>query len=338
MVTYTQKPARKWSSELLEGFNFFTTSLAELSLNFTDRGGTMRSLLLIFFVAMTFSNYSSAETSVEYIRSNAHEFKNTEIPSSLLASIENKNLILIGEQHGTNEMPEYTFKLVEALAQNHDLALGLEFPIDTQKEIDQFLKTGDEKILSGIDFFKDAEFHSGRGSDAMIRFLKNLRFLPKVKVFCFDIPTPLANGNTPVLDRDTKMAKNVLNFIKKNPRLKIVTFSGNIHSRLSVGTPWNPKAKNMGFEILRRSKGRLSLKNSVNVLYRADEGSAWQCQYDSNKQIICKNYSFGPANSVYRTAVPFDRYFLREPQITDGHFNSIFIKTLSASSPWEIVQ
>lgn len=296
----------------------------------------MKSLLLIFAIAMTFPKHSLAETSAEYIKANAQDFKNTEAPSSLLNAIEDKNLILIGEQHGTNEMPDYTFKLVETLTKNHDLALGLEFPIDIQVKIDQFLKTGDEKILSGVEFFKDANFHSGRGSDAMIRLLKNLRALPRVKVFCFDIPTPPANDNSPFLDRDTKMAENVLNFLKKSPNFKIVTFSGNLHSRLSVGTPWDPAAKNMGIEILRLSNGVLSLKNSTNILFRADEGSAWQCQYDKNKQIVCKNYSFGPANSVYRTAVPFDRYFLSEPQMTDGHINSIFIKTLSASSPWEI--
>lgn len=298
----------------------------------------MKSLLLIFFIAMTFSKKSLAETSVEYIKANAQEFKNTEIPSSLLNKLDDKKLILIGELHGTNEMPDSTFKMVEKLAQNHEVAFGLEFPIDTQGKIDQFLKTGDEKILSNLEFFKDAEFHSGRGSDAMVKLLKNLRTLPKVKVFCFDIPMSLATGDTPILDRDTKMAENVLHFMKKNSHLKVVTFSGNLHSRLTSGTHWDPKAKFMGFEILRLSKGLLSLKNTTNILFRADEGSSWHCRFDSNKKIACKNYSFGPNNSVYRAAVPFDRYFLPEPQMTEGHLNSIFIKTISASFPWGISQ
>jgi hypothetical protein len=122
------------------------------------------------------------------------------------------------------------------------------------------------------------------------------------------------------------MAQNVIEFMGKNPNLKVVTFSGNIHSRLTEGFPGNLSHKNMGSEILRLASGKLSLRNSRNILFRYDEGSAWQCVFDKDKKIVCGDRAFGPADTVYATATNLDRYYLREPEITDGHFESIFIR------------
>ncbi|PTL81171.1 ChaN family lipoprotein [Vitiosangium sp. GDMCC 1.1324] len=292
-------------------------------------------ILFSLLAMLIFPTFARAETPAEHIKSNAREFKNLDVSPALLGSIENHKLILLGESHGTNEMPDYAFKIIEAMAQKHDVAIGLEFPTDIQGQIDSFLKTGDEKVLAALDFFQDANYHSGRGSEAMVRLLKNIRTLPRAKVFCFDIPKP-QKGQAVSNDRDTKMAMTILDFIKKNPSRTVITFSGNLHSRLTVGTPWDPDSKNMGSEVLRLSKGALSLKNSRNLQFRYDEGAAWQCWPDSNEKIVCGGKTFGPVNTVYRTAVPFERYFLEEPEMTDGHFNSIFIKRVSASLPWKL--
>lgn len=46
-----------------------------------------------------------AETSAEYIQKNAVPFAPGALPSSLLKIFENKKLVLLGEMHGTAEMP-----------------------------------------------------------------------------------------------------------------------------------------------------------------------------------------------------------------------------------------
>ena len=272
---------------------------------------------------------SLASTTNEYIKINSVEFKDNEISPTLISAIENKQLILIGESHGTNEMPDFTYSLVKVLAEKHEIALGLEFPIEIQEPIDAFMASGDEKVLADILFFKDANFHSGRGSEAMIRMLKNVRTIKKLKVFCFDSAEPNFTSPSPV-ERDTRMAMNILGFIKANPNKKIITYSGNIHSRLTPGYANNPNHKNMGAETLKFSNGNLTLSNSINILFRYDQGSAWQCWFDTDKKIICGSRSFGPYETIYASSLPFNRYFLQEPEITDGHFESVFIRSISA--------
>ena len=55
---------------------------------------------------------------------------------------------------------------------------------------------------------------------------------------------------------------------------------------------------------------------------------------DADKKIVCGVNSFGPFKTVYALSVQFDRYFLKEPEITDGHFESAFVRNVTASLPW----
>jgi uncharacterized iron-regulated protein len=288
----------------------------------------MKFAAALFSLFLIYSLAAFSQTSGSYIQTHAQSFTGLEVPLELIASLSNKKLILIGEAHGTNEMPEYTFKIIQQLSRNGELALGLEFPISTQDAIDAYLKSGDEKILASLDFFKDSSYHSGRGSKAMIEFLKNVRSLPAIKVFCFDIPD---NSSNPA--RDTLMAENILKYMKSNPHRMVLTYSGNIHSRLTEGFPDNPTHKNMGSELLSLSHGALNLQNTTNILYRANEGSDWFCSREKDNSITCGLKNFGPINSTYASSIPSARYYLKEPTITDGHAHTIFLRKITGSLP-----
>src|SRR5437868_6684292 len=172
-----------------------------------------------------------AMTSVDFIKKNAVPLQALEVPPTLISSLENKKLYLIGEGHGTKEYPEYAGAIAEAASKKYSVAMGLEFPSDIQSTIDQYLVSGDEKLLRGTEFFKNSSYHSGRGSQAMVALLRKLRSL-KIPVLCFDIAQSWSGR-----DRDTAMAKNIFNFITSHPGTLLITYSGNVHSRLNNGFP-----------------------------------------------------------------------------------------------------
>lgn len=279
---------------------------------------------ILFFCLTTF-----ALTDDQYIKANAVATSMDEVPTALLNTFKDKQLILLGEFHGTNEMPAYAGKIIEALAQNQKILVGIEYPVDIQKQIDVFMQTGDASQLKETIFFQEPDFHSGRGSQAMLKFLDSLRKFSNVNVFCFDIPLNY-KGKT----RDTDMALNIMAKLESEKYPKAVLYSGNIHSRLSVGTPWNPTAQNMGAEILRLSNGRYNLNNVDNLIFRANEGSSWSCMQDGTGQFKCTTQIWQPSNTKYATAVSLDYYFLQEPALTEGHKNSFFIRKVSASDPF----
>ncbi len=284
---------------------------------------------IVFLLAFIFAVPAMAATSVEYIQANAVEMTD-QIPQALITNLSSKDLVIVGEMHGTTEQPQKTFQLIKELAKNEtQFLVGLEFPINIQPELNRFFETGDESILRGIYFFQEPRYHSGRGSLAMIELMKNLRTLRNVKVFAFDVPDDF-RGN----DRDTQMAKHVLEIIKNNQNHKMLVYTGNIHSSLVIGHAWDAQAITMGSEILRLSQGEFNMQNTSNIYYRFVGGTAWYCMRERTGGVSCDARPFGPLRTVYSAAVPFAAYALTEPELTEGHFNTLFIRELSASMPF----
>jgi len=287
----------------------------------------MKTMILALAVLIS-SPAAHAETSARYILEHAISFTD-DLPPGLVSATDGKRLVFLGEVHGTNELPGIALRLITKLAENKPLLVGLEFPTDIQARIDRFMETGDLTILKKTRFFTDADYHSGRGSVAMVNLLVALRDLPAVSVFCFDIPYGFDGKN-----RDTKMAENILAEAARQPDRPMLVFTGNLHSRLVPGAPWDPNYVTMGAEVLRLSAGRFTLENSQSIYLRYDQGSAWQCIQEQGGKIVCNERSFGPGKSVYATAVSYDRFFLREPGLTDGHQVTLFLRTVSAAPPF----
>jgi hypothetical protein len=273
--------------------------------------------------------FSLGATSADYIKNHAVKAEADQVPASLVNTFKTKKLILVGEIHGTNEMPASALQFINAINFGQRILVGVEFPADIQAEVSHFMKTGDVTPLKKTAFFTDSFYHSGRGSQAMMAFLDSLRRNENVEVFCFDVPDNY-KGTT----RDTDMASNILQKLTAEGNPQTVIFTGNIHSRLTNGVSWNPHLKTMGAEILRLSNGFYDFNNSDNLLFRMNEGSSWTCMTDDTGKIKCETYFWKPANRDYATAVNFDYYFLREPATEDGHRNTFFIRKVSASLPF----
>src|SRR5262245_33049718 len=98
-------------------------------------------------------------------------------------------LTLIGEVHGTHEMPEAMLAVACSAAQHRPVRIGLGIPVAENERIERFLKDGDRaELLCGS--FWHREFQDGRSSEAMLTLLDQIRRVRQlgvdVGVFLFD--------------------------------------------------------------------------------------------------------------------------------------------------------
>ena len=185
--------------------------------------------------------------------------------------ISDKKIIVIGEMHGTTEVPLFVLKLTRQLRESQKkLTVGLEIPINHQREIDDFLKTGDFDQLLKLDHFK---YPDGRTSLAMGQLIKGLRKIKGVKVICFDIDTSVGSS----VNRDSLMGVN-LNKNYKGGQMIILT--GNLHANLKEGY-WRPNFKSATFHFNRFNKFDDRLI-SLNTWFGS--GTIWNCMQDGCRE------------------------------------------------------
>lgn len=139
----------------------------------------------------------------------------------------NSDMFLIGEFHGTKEMPQIFINILkEALTLNKKVNVFLEFPSDMQGLLNNYL----EDNVSYKEFLKTkfyTEFYDGRQSKALfsiINFSKN----NKDKISCFFVDINERERWDKSCKRDVILKNNILKFFDKN---KINFFyAGNMHT------------------------------------------------------------------------------------------------------------
>lgn len=95
----------------------------------------------------------------------------------------------------------------------------------------------------------------------MLDFLEELRHRhATVQLFAFDRPGP---------ERDRNMAAVVTRHIAAESVLIVLT--GNVHSRIRNGTPWDPNFETMGAFI------KAQHNETISVQFGMQEGTAWVC-------------------------------------------------------------
>lgn len=183
----------------------------------------------------------------------------------------NKKVIVVGEMHGTAEVPLFVLQLTKKLTKNQNkLTVALEIPSNYQKDINEFMKNGDFERLKRIDYFK---YPDGRTSVAMGQLIKGLRELKSVGVICFDIDT----NSSSAVNRDSLMGMNLSKSYKDG---KIVILTGNLHANLKEGY-WRPNFKSATFYFKNNEKFHDQLI-SLDTYYAG--GTIWNCMQDGCKE------------------------------------------------------
>ena len=180
-------------------------------------------------------------------------------------------ITLIGELHGTVEIPRFFENLVRVAA--HDdapLAVGLEWPVSLQPLLDEAVR----EHLS-CQPLRDLLFHSaswqhflnigdGRSSEAMVQLVCDLAALAqqsRVRLFVFD---------TEKAERNETMSRSMVSTLQQLKTSEALILVGNYHASTAarIGRfDWHPMGwwlQQQGFAV-----------RSFDVLY--EEGDAWAC-------------------------------------------------------------
>lgn len=271
------------------------------------------------------------ETNIDRIRSLAIPFHlNRPLPGGILGIrdfLGSKKVILVGEIHGTRTVPELFGNIVASLASNKERTLViLEINQSSQSSIDEFVKTGDERALKKDPFFS-RDYQDGRSSRAMVDLIRKLSTLSNVIILCMD---PM-NGTQSMTGqaRDTGMAT----FINSN-RVgfdRVLVLSGNIHSRTTLGTPWDKTYRPMGYEFKNMATD-LKSDQLLNILVRCEKVDSWNC--DGAIAASCKARYGKSVSTDYSAALSAKSYFLWENEMVDGHNAAIFVRSTKISFPF----
>jgi hypothetical protein len=223
--------------------------------------------------------------------------------------------LVLGEMHGTREVPAFAASVVCQAAQNGPVVLGLE--VMDEPQFETFLKSdgsaqAKQALLSSK--FWNVEFQDGRKSVAVFELIDRVRVMKqqglKVELLLFDADSDDA--------RDSLMAKNVTERHSKNETASFVLVMGNMHARKTKGSPWAPTD---GF----RPLTSLLAWPLVSLNSAHDDGSAWVCY--SGKAEECGPKLMSASESLGKRAVKI-------APSKEGAFDGIFdVGSFTASPP-----
>jgi hypothetical protein len=238
--------------------------------------------------------------------------------------LEPGSVLLLGEMHGTAESPAFVGRAACLVHEaGRAVTVALEIPVQEEPLISAYLSSpGEEKdraaLLKGA-FWADS-YQDGRRSRAMLALLEELRKLRRqgspVHVALLDTTVPPADGRS----RDHVMADNLKAAAEASPQDVVIALTGNLHSRVTLGSPWNPKYEPMGYFFTQAEPQRKV--TALDVAYSG--GTAWTCE--SGEAASCKERALGGEGDEKGVRVI--------PHPLEGGFHGVYnVGRLTASPP-----
>lgn len=187
-------------------------------------------------------------------------------------------VVLLGELHGTNEAPRAVAGLVcHAVEKKIAVTVALELPRSESAGVATYFASGGTEsdrgaLLAGA--FWQRDYQDGRTSAAMVDLLEALRAL---RAAGHDVRAVLIDDPTAEGGREQAMAGAIAAAVEQAPGRLLVALTGNIHNRLTRGTPWNAEHEPMGF-LLARAHPDLDI---VSLALTSSGGTAWICNSGS---------------------------------------------------------
>lgn len=182
-------------------------------------------------------------------------------------------IVLVGELHGTTEVPRIVGELVCIAAKRGAVVLAVEFPVEEQPRLTAFLESSAATPAALRDLVSSAfwskSFQDGRTSVAMARLLARARELKRagatIQIRAFAPSAP--NGDQGEYEK--KMAQQLTEGLSSTSAISII-LAGNLHAQTTKGTDWDPDFTPAGY-FLAKSRTVTSL------LAVSPGGSAWVC-------------------------------------------------------------
>lgn len=221
--------------------------------------------------------------------------------TELMKRAEKSRFILVGEMHGTREVPALVADLAERWSKPREengvgplLVVALEYPRSEAADLNAYFRSDGGPAAKRRLFdspFWSRSYQDGRSSEAMLDLIEGVRMLARsgrrVKLAPFD-----QNAKQAKLDgsRDKSLAQNLRAIVKANPAARVLALTGNYHARQSIGAPWDANFRFMGHYL----KDLAPYSIDVNAM----RGSYWGC-FSANAA-ECKVHRFGDASATTR--------------------------------------
>lgn len=237
-------------------------------------------------------------------------------------------VLLVGEMHGTTQVPEVVGRIAchAARAPEADVILGLELPSDNQPAVDAYLASdGGEPAVAALlaaPHFA-SETKDGRSSRAMLALLEAVRVWraagAPIAVVCFDV----AAGETKTAaERDAGMARTLVATQRARAGSTLVTLSGNVHNRTKPGVPWDAAFVPMGVHV------REAFPELVSLDFRSAGGTFWACMGTPSGESKC---GVAEGRGSDRGAEPFVE--LHAARTDEGFDGVLYVGPMTASEP-----
>lgn len=206
-----------------------------------------------------------------------------------------ERVILVGELHGTNEMPAFVSGLACSFLQDgRQVVLSLEIPGHVQPEIERYLASeGGEPARQPLYESSFGKLLDGRGSIAYMELIEQVRVLRKKGVPISVVATDVSQGpgERKSGTRDSIMADNIAALARENPAATVISLSGNSHAPKAKGGDAGANYEPMGYLLSRQMP-----THAISLSHRG--GTAWVCMPDCGVQEIDVPRQGGKAKST----------------------------------------
>jgi hypothetical protein len=198
------------------------------------------------------------------------------------ASAVRERVILVGELHGTSEMPAFASGLACGFLQKgRQVVLAMEVARDAQPEIERYLASdGGEparQLLYASSFGRPKD---GRGSLAYMGMIEQVRLLRQAGAPVSVAGADLAGGHG-AATRDSAMAGHIAALARANPAAVVISLSGNLHAAKTKGGEAGAHYEPLGYLLSRQMPTHA-------IALAHDGGTVWACMPQ------CDTYDIGP--------------------------------------------
>lgn len=242
-------------------------------------------------------------------------------------AIGNRTLVLLGEIHGTQEIPALVGELVELEARGgKQMILALEVTTREQAIVDRYLMSSGSKadrvaLLAGA-HWQDA-MHDGRDSEAMFVLIEHVRNLRErggnIAITLFD---PGGDAR-----RNQQMAENLRAIARHSPQATLLVLTGNVHAMTSA-PPWAMFDRGKRIEPPMTAGRYLSDLHPLSINIDAASGDMWVCMdgecgahpvfAHGAGSLTTLEYS-KPAESAWDATLTLPRFTASPPAIRTAH-------------------
>jgi erythromycin esterase-like protein len=197
--------------------------------------------------------------------------------AQIAAAVGDRRLVMLGEMHGTTEIPAIAGDLVARWTGGHaqSVLLGLEATTADQARVDRYLAS-DGTAADRADLLAGEHWtepmHDGRDSRAIAGLIERLRTLraagADVSIAMFDAP---GAG-----ERNARMAASLRSAIAAHQGARVLVLTGNVHAM--TGEPPEMFSAGKPYKLPTTMARHLADLHPVSINVGAAQGDFWACQ------------------------------------------------------------